>query len=114
LHPRKERRLTLVGAHKMLEFDDVAPEKLKIYDKGYDRPGFTQFAEYLTIRDGDVHIPALQMEEPLRLQLQHFLHCIQTGATPTTDVVGGVRIVTILDAASQSLRADGAPVRIDV
>jgi len=73
LHPRKERRLTLVCAHKMLEFDDVSSEKLRIYDKGFDRlRPFTQFAEYLTIRDGDVHIPSLAMKEPLSLEIAHF------------------------------------------
>ena len=74
LSPRKERRLTIVCSQKMAELDDVATDKLRIYDKGYDRPPqFTQYAEYLTIRDGDVHIPQLPMEEPLQLQLAQFL-----------------------------------------
>ena len=93
--PRKERTLTLVCSQKMVEFDDVAPEKLRIYDKGYDRPpNFTQFAEYLTLRDGDVHIPQLSMEEPLKLQLRHFLDCIAGGDRPRTDIASGVRIVS--------------------
>lgn len=114
LHPRKERRLTVVCAQKMLEFDDVSPEKLRIYDKGYDRPPqFKQFAEYLTIRDGDVHIPSLPMEEPLRLELQHFLDCIAEGTPPLTTIASGVRVVSVLEAAQQSLRGDGIPVRVN-
>lgn len=113
LHPRKERALTLVCSQKMVEFDDVAPEKLRIYDKGYDRTkNFTQFSEYLTLRDGDVHIPHLSMEEPLRLQLHHFVDCITGLDQPRTDVTSGVRVVRLLDAAQRSLASDGVPVAV--
>ena len=114
LHPRKERRFTLVCAHKMVELDDVSPEKLRIYDKGYDRPqSFTQFGEFLTIRDGDVHIPHLEMEEPLRAELRHFLDCIEQGPrTPRTDLAQGVRITAILEAAERSLAASGMPLPV--
>ncbi len=110
LHPRKERRLTIVCEHKMIEFDDVSSEKLRIYDKGFDRPPpFTQFAEYLTLRNGDVHIPSVAMDEPLRLELEHFLDCIAGTARPRTPVSNGVRVVQVLDAAQRSLSADGVP-----
>jgi len=113
LHPRKERALTLVCSRKMVVFDDVAPEKLRIYDKGYDRPpSFTEFGEYLTIRDGDLHVPQLVMAEPLRLQLQHFLECIRGAKQPVTDLASGLRIVAILEAAQRSLRMGGIPVSL--
>ena len=113
LSPRKERRLTLVGSSKMAEFDDVGPHKLRIFDKGYDRPPeFTEYAQYLTLRDGDVHIPQLAMQEPLRLQLQHFLACVASGATPRTDLAHGLRVTEILEAAQASLARDGAPVEL--
>lgn len=111
LHPRKQRTLTFVGTQKMVEFDDVAPEKLRIYDKGYDRPpDFTEFADYLSLRDGDVYIPRLSMKEPLQVQLQHFVDCILTGASPTTDLASGMRVVAVLEAAQRSLRARGEPI----
>jgi len=111
LHPRKERTLTFVGSQKMVQFDDVAPDKLRIYDKGYDRPPeFTEFAEYLALRDGDVHIPRLPMAEPLRVQLQHFVDCIAGGEQPTTDLASGLRVVAVLEAAQRSLRSGGQPV----
>ena len=80
LDPRKERRLTVVGSKKMVEFDDAHPtEKLRIYDKGYDRPpAFTQFAEYLTVRHGDIHIPQPEMAEPLEVE------CATSSAAPPT------------------------------
>lgn len=114
LSPRKERRFTLVCSQKMVEFDDVSAEKLRIYDKGYDRPpAFTQFSEFLTIRDGDVHIPKVAMEEPLRAEIRHFLDCIERGQPPETDLAQGVRVTAILEAAERSLRAGGVPLPID-
>jgi len=114
LHPRKERRLTLVCSQKMVDFDDQAPAKLRICDKGYDRPPeFTQFAEFLTIRDGDVHIPQLSMEEPLHAEIRHFLDCIEMGTQPETDIASGVRVTAILDAAERSLRLGGTPLPVE-
>jgi len=114
LSPRKERRFTLVCSQKMVELDDVSPEKLRIYDKGYDRPPtFTQFGEFLTIRDGDVHIPKVAMEEPLRAEIRHFLDCIERGARPETDLAQGVRVTAILEAAERSLAAGGAPLPVE-
>ena len=113
LNPRKERRLTMVCSQKMVEFDDVATDKLRIYDKGYDRPPvFSDYAQYLTLRDGDVHIPQLPMHEPLRLQLQHFVACIRDGRLPLTDFASGLRVVTVLEAAQRSLAMDGVPVAL--
>ncbi len=113
LSPRKERRFTLVCSQKMVELDDVSPEKLRIYDKGYDRPPqFTQFSEFLTIRDGDVHIPKVAMEEPLRAEIRHFLDCIERGEHPQTDLAQGVRVTAILEAAERSLGVGGTPLRI--
>ncbi len=38
LDPRKERVLTVVGDKKMAVYDDLEQEKIKIYDKGVDKP----------------------------------------------------------------------------
>ena len=110
LHPRKERTLTVVCSQKMVEFDDVSPEKLRIYDKGYDPPpNFTHFAEYLTLRNGDMHIPQLAMAEPLQVQLRHFIDCVNGFAAPVTDIRSGIRIIATLAAAQRSLQRDGMP-----
>jgi predicted dehydrogenase len=114
LDPRKERRLTVVGSRKMVEFDDVHPtEKLRIYDKGYDRPpAFTQFSEYLTVRHGDIHIPRLQMTEPLEAECAEFVRCVTSGATPRTGGAHGLEVVRVLEAAQRSLRSGGEPVNL--
>ena len=114
LNPRKERRLTLVCSQKMVEFDDVSSDKLRIYDKGYDRPPeFTQFDQFLTARHGDVHIPQVPMVEPLHAEAAHFLDCITRGVAPRTDLASGLRVVRVLAAAERSLQRDGAPVLLE-
>lgn len=111
MNPRKERRLTVVGAKKMVEFDDCRVEKIHLYDRGYDRPPqFASFAEYLTIRNGDIFVPSITMDEPLRVQARHFLECIEQGRTPRTDLVSGIRVVQLLAAAQRSLETGGTPV----
>jgi predicted dehydrogenase len=112
LDPRKERRLVVVGSRKMLEFDDVHPvEKLRIYDKGYERPPvFSEFSEFLSIRNGDIHIPQVPLAEPLELECRHFVDCVKTNRRPVSDGASGLQVVRILEAAQRSLERDGAPV----
>jgi predicted dehydrogenase len=114
LDPRKERRLTIVGDKKMVEFDDAhAVEKLRVYDKGVDKPpAFTEYSQYLAIRNGDIHIPQVPMAEPLELECKHFLECVAEGRRPITDGASALRVVQVLEAAQRSLDADGAPVDV--
>jgi predicted dehydrogenase len=114
LDPRKERRVTVVGSRKMLEFDDVHPvEKLRIYDKGVERPpAFSEFAEFLSIRNGDIHIPQVPLAEPLELECRHFIECLKSNRVPLTDGNSGVQVVRILEAAQRSLADGGVPVAI--
>jgi predicted dehydrogenase len=114
LDPRKERRLTIVGSQKMVEFDDVHPvEKLRIYDKGVDRPPpFTEYAQFLSIRNGDIHIPQVPMVEPLEVECRHFIECVAQGKRPLTDGVSSLRVVRVLEAAQRSLESSGAPVDV--
>ena len=115
LDPRKERRLTVVGERRMVEFDDSHPtEKLRIYDKGFHRPPeFTQFGEFLTVRNGDIHIPHLDLPEPLNVECRHFIECIQKGQPPRSGAQEGLDVIRVLGAADKSLRSQGAPVQIE-
>jgi predicted dehydrogenase len=113
LDPRKERRLTLVCSKKMVEFDDVAAEKLRIYDKGYERPpAFTRFEQYLTLRNGDIHLPHVPMREPLAAEANDFLDRIRRGDTSPEPARAALRVIRILEAAQRSLDRDGVPVPI--
>jgi len=112
LDPHKERKLTVVGAQKMVVFDDMeAREKLRIYDKGVDRPPeYRSYGEALSIREGDIFIPRIPNIEPLAAELGHFARVARGAEPPRANAEDGVRVVRVLDAATRSLATGGAPV----
>jgi predicted dehydrogenase len=115
LDPHKIRKITVVGSKKMAVFDDTeTTEKLRVYDKSAEHnTNYNSFAEYVTLRFGDVTIPHFKIEEPLRLECQHFLECVQEHKQPLSDGMDGLRVLKVLNAAQQSLRNNGAPVFLD-
>ena len=114
LDPHKLRKFTVVGSQKMVVFDDMeASEKVRIYDKGVDRAGqVVSYGDALTVRSGDIVIPRISLQEPLRIECQHFVDCIRERRTPITDGQDGLRVVRVLAAAQASLDAGGAPVPV--
>jgi predicted dehydrogenase len=110
LDPHKVRKITIVGAKKMVVFDDMeASEKLKIYDKGVGSLSYDSYGEYLSLRFGDITIPNIKMVEPLRAEAEHFIRCIESREKPKTGGRDGLEVVKILVAAQKSLRENGAP-----
>jgi predicted dehydrogenase len=113
LDPRKIREMTIVGSKRMIVYDDVAPlEKIRVFDARVETPPhYDTFAEFqYAYHYGDVYVPYVKQEEPLRSECQHFLDCIKTGATPLTGGKNGLELVRILEASSKSLQLGGAPV----
>jgi len=104
LDPHKERRLTVVGARRMATFDDMLIEgKLALYDKGFDEDA-RSWGEYIA-RSGDIFCPRISNAEPLRIECEHFLECIRTGATPRSDGHSGLRVVRVLERLQRSLES---------
>jgi predicted dehydrogenase len=102
LDPHKERRITVVGEKRMATFDDMLIEgKLALYDKGFDQDT-SSWGEYIA-RSGDIYSPQISNREPLRLECEHFIECVRTGATPRSDGPGGLRVVRVLEALQRSL-----------
>jgi predicted dehydrogenase len=102
LDPHKERRITVVGARRMATFDDMLIEgKLTIYDKGFDEDT-RSWGEYIA-RSGDTFSPRIPNVEPLRIECEHFVECVRTGATPRSDGHSGLRVVRVLEALQHSL-----------
>lgn len=113
LDPCKVRQVTVVGDRKMAVYDDLEPlDKIKIYDRGVDRPPYAEsFSEFqLSYRYGDVHAPRLDWVEPLRRECLHFLDCVRGLAAPRSDGRAGLEVVRILEAADRSLTAGGVEV----
>jgi predicted dehydrogenase len=116
LDPHKVRKFTVVGSKKMAVFDDMeSSEKIRIYDKGVEQHShFTTFGEFLSLRFGDIYVPRLDMREPLALECQHFLECIEKGGRPLSDGENGLRVLEIIDAANRSLKEQGRPISVRV
>jgi predicted dehydrogenase len=104
LDPHKMRKLTVVGRDKMAVFDDMEPDrKLTVYDKGpVERP-----ASDWQVRVGDIHIPKLSTEEPLRREVAHFLALVNGEGDPIAPAREGLAVIRTLEQLQESL--DRAP-----
>lgn len=111
LDPHKVRRMTLVGSRKMVVYDDVADHKISVLDKGFDVvPRAGQEMDYdqppgvqLVHRAGDVVLPNIKMEEPLKVEVAHFIDCIENDREPLTGPEHARDVVAILEAGQRSL-----------
>jgi predicted dehydrogenase len=113
LDPRKVREVTVVGRGKMAVLDDVQTvEGLRVYDKGVmqvtQEPEYSSFGEFQhVVRAGEIRIPPVKGDEPLRTQVRHFADAVEQGRQPLSDAWDGVRVVAVMDAVERSLRAGG-------
>ena len=109
LSPVKVRTTLIGGEKRMLVWNDLeADEKLKIYDKGVDinsREGVYNLL--VSYRSGDMYAPQLQQTEALRHELSYFVDCVQNGSKPFNDGQAGLRVVRMLEAASESMKRKG-------
>jgi predicted dehydrogenase len=121
LDPYKVRRVTVVGDRRMIVFDDVEPvEKVKVFDRGASYEAASdegRGADYgyfkALIREGDILAPKVPATEPLKAQLAHFADCCLRGGAPETDGPSGRLVVSVLEAATASLRAGGMPIPLE-
>jgi predicted dehydrogenase len=107
LDPQKVRKMIIVGSRKMVVYDDIAENKIVIYDKGIDRravlgenmdfdnPRGAQFNH----RSGDILIPQVKFAEPLRVEAEHFADCIRNSHEPLTGLNHARTVVSILERA---------------
>jgi predicted dehydrogenase len=64
-------------------------------------------------RSGDMFAPQLDISEALKVELQHFVECVENGVTPITGGLAGLQVVRILESASQSMRQRGKLMELD-
>lgn len=115
LAPVKVRQTLIGGAQKMIVYDDIEmSEKIKVYDKGItlsDNPADI-YQLKVGYRAGDMWAPRLDNVEALQIEANHFADCITNTRKPLTDGSVGLRVVRILEAASQSIAQRGAPINL--
>jgi predicted dehydrogenase len=110
LSPVKIRTTLIGGERRMLVWNDLeADEKVKVYDKGVDVTSREGVYELLmNYRSGDMWAPQLEQAEALRQELSYFVDCISSGEEPLNNGCAGLRVVKMLEAASESLSNRGA------
>jgi predicted dehydrogenase len=104
LDPQRARSMTIVGSKKMVIYDDTAENKIAIYDKGIDRMAVlgesmdydNQHFRTFDHRSGDVLLPKIDFKEPLKVEIEHFIECIQNGTKCLTGVDHAKKVVAIL------------------
>ena len=115
LAPVKVRNILIGGSKKMVVYDDLEPsEKIKVYDKGVS---FTEDAEQIQemrvgYRTGDMWAPKLVGTEALRVEGEHFADCVLNQKTSMTDGKLGLRVVELIEAATNSMTAMGEVVYV--
>jgi predicted dehydrogenase len=116
LDPVKQRRLTVVGSKKMVVYDDIADNKVILFDKGVEAPPYSDTPEEfsLSYRHGPETVVPLTWAEPLRIECEAFLHWIRTGEPAFSDAWTGVKVVRILETAQKSLLNGGGREPIDL
>lgn len=106
LDPRRLRQMTVVGSKKMVVYDNDADSKIVIYDKGidkkavlgqnmdYDNPRAQSFSH----REGDVLLPKIDFVEPIKVEMEHFMDCIENGTECLSGIDHTRKVVRILSA----------------
>jgi predicted dehydrogenase len=106
LDPHKMRKMTVVGREKMVVFDDMELErKVTVYEKAPWEPADT-YGEWRT-RTGDISSPKVPNDEPLKLELQHFLKLVEEGPGDHREALDGLAVVRALDRLTTSLQTGG-------
>jgi predicted dehydrogenase len=114
LDPHKTRSLTVVGSDKMVVFDDMESDrKVTVYDKGITQPRADTYGEYVGVRSGDISIPRVTSDEPLRLEVEEFAAAIREQRAPLSDGHSGIAVVEVLEGLQRSLDEGGRVVTVD-
>jgi predicted dehydrogenase len=116
LAPVKIRRTLIGGSQRMIVYDDLEPsEKIKLYDRGITVNSQPDSVYQLLVgyRAGDMWAPQLEATEALRIEVAHFVDCIERGTAPLTDGASGLRVVRLVEAASASMAARGRLIELD-
>lgn len=110
LSPVKVRTTLIGGEKRMVVWNDLeADEKIKIYDKGVSVSSREGVYDLLvSYRSGDMWAPQLEKGEALRQELAYFVECISGNQEPFNNGLAGLRVVQMLEAASESLSKKGA------
>jgi predicted dehydrogenase len=109
LDPNKVREVIVVGSKRMAVYDDLQEERLRIFDKGVElcEQSTMSFERPLTYRYGDIVSPHIKFEEPLSLEVEHFVECVRDGTLPQTEGHSGLAVLAVLEAIDEAVATGG-------
>lgn len=115
LAPVKIRRTLVSGSRRMVVFDDLeASEKVKVYDRGISVDQSPDDLDRLRVgyRAGDMWAPQLAIGEALHGVARQFVDLIVAKHPSPSDGQAGLRVVRLLEAATESMANQGRPVSV--
>jgi predicted dehydrogenase len=106
LDPRRLRQMTVVGSRKMIVYDNDAESKIALYDKGIDRKAVlghhmdydTPRVQSFNHREGDIVLPRIDFPEPIKVEIDHYIDCIEKGTECLSGIDHARKVVRILAA----------------
>src|SRR5262249_36057298 len=115
LSPVKLRRTSIVGADKMVVYDDTSNEPIRIFDAGAELPPPETFGEFrLSYRTGDIISPKVEATEPLALEVADFCSAIVDGTEPRSSAQLGYELVRTIEAIGHALEHGSARIERDI
>ena len=120
LSPTKIRQMVIGGSRRTLVWDDLNPQqRLSVYDRGVDLTqqsvdAVDRASSQISYRLGDTWAPALPEHEALSVMVAELATSIRSGRAARTDGSAGLRVLSVLAAASASLAQGGASVESGV
>ena len=94
IHPQKRVNLLVRGTRAAAVFDDTLMEnKLQIFESSSPNVSKVESLDYIEI-------------EPLKLECQHFLNCIEQGRPARSDGSNGFNVVRILEDAEKMMMGE--------
>lgn len=115
LDPVKQRCLTIVGSQKMLVYDDIAENKVIVYDKGVDVYPYSVTEEQFraSYRHGSEMVYPINWREPLLIECEHFADCIRNHKQPRSNGHQGINVIKVLETAQRSLQNGGVELLVE-
>ena len=109
LAPMKIRQMLIGGSRRMLVYNDMEPsEKVRVYDRGVRATTEERIHQTLIdYRTGDMWAPKLDNREALAVECEHFLECVRFAKIPWSDATAGLRVVSLIQAAQESVAHGG-------
>ena len=112
LDPKKVRQITIVGDKKMVVWDDLDNlGPIQLYDKHVEKTStfYATYGEFqLLSKEGNITIPKIGFNEPLKAQAEYFINCIEQNKNPDVcDAQKGLDVTKTLCAIQQSMDRKG-------